>query len=270
MQQKEVITEAINRFKDLLDEIWLKVVGIIKRNGPDLQQQLKDIQETKAEINFNRDNIKKTLEDVENLKRSVSVQLEEWRERYTADNINVELFKQGNSFNKLARDNERKSYYWIIGIVISTLILIGLLWCFTDLVTNEIISLKARAYLDYMKICKTCSEKILWLYFAKNILLRALIISINIYAIRFCVKNYNACKHNQIINDQRQASFDVAFHFYNTIVSEKKDDILFMAANSIFSHQNTGYMGKESEPANPAIIEKIFGKAEDILGKSTK
>ena len=270
--QRETIETAISIFKDELDNLWEKVAGVVKLKtyDSDFEKQIQDIESSKSEIDSNRDEIKETLKDIENLKRSVSAQLDEWKERYTKENINIELITQGNSFNTRARANEKNSFLWIIAIAISTLVLVILISCFMCTVIEEISILKTKTYIDYKNVCATCSEKVLWLYFAKGIVLKALLISINIYIIRFCVKNYNACMHNQTVNDQRQASFDVAFHFYNTIVSDRKDEILIMAANSIFTHQKTGYIEKESEPNNPAIIEKIIDKVQNIALKTNK
>ncbi|HEY1196774.1 hypothetical protein, partial [Flavobacterium sp.] len=137
------------------------------------------------------------------------------------------------------------------------------IWYFINSFDNHLNEICVCTFKNFNLVCPSCGQEILWFYLIKHTLLRALLLSINIYILKFCIKNYNACKHNETINKQRQNSYGASLHFYNTIVSDKKDEILVMAANSIFTHQKTGYIEKGSEPNNP-IFDKVVEKVQEV------
>ena len=67
--------------------------------------------------------------------------------------------------------------------------------------------------------------------------------------------------HNKTINSHKENSFAAALRLINRAQTpEGKDQLITQAASSIFSHQKTGYIGKEHEPNNPLIIDKLIDK----------
>lgn len=86
----------------------------------------------------------------------------------------------------------------------------------------------------------------------------AILISLISYAIVLCTKNYFAEKHNQNINKHRANCLGTYNTFVDSADEERKAAILLHATNTIFSHQTSGYLARESEPNNPnPIIEVI-------------
>lgn len=208
--------------------------------------------------------LQKDIQEVQTLKNSLTQQINDFADRYSDINTNVELETQVNIFEAQAKKNSEDSIKWLWGIIISGVTLIIILisiYCNLSMPADVVDS-----YTNYNKVCDTCGEHVLWVDMIRYIFFKLLIISTNIYILSFCVKNYNACMHNKTNNEHRHNSFRAALHFYNTTTSEKREEILIKVADAIFTYQKSGYYGKDSEPSNPSIIqsviEKVSGKAE--------
>lgn len=86
----------------------------------------------------------------------------------------------------------------------------------------------------------------------------AVLVSLISYAIVLCTKNYFAEKHNQNVNQHRANCLGTFNTFIDSADEERKAAILLHATNTIFSHQNSGYLNKDSDSNNPnPIIEVI-------------
>lgn len=85
----------------------------------------------------------------------------------------------------------------------------------------------------------------------------AALVSLVSYAVVLCVKNYFAEKHNQNVNQHRANCLGTYNTFIDSADEERKAAVLIQATNTIFSHQNTGYLKKEGESTNPNPIVEI-------------
>lgn len=170
-----------------------------------------------------------------------------------------EAIVQSKIFKSAADINHHHSKMWLVGIVGSVVILLVVIYnlssnfcfgsgCFT---TTTLIS--------YNTICEDCGRTVLYTEIAKAIAYKILIISIFILIVKFCIKNYNNCKHNETINRHKQNSFEAALSFIQHTESGK-DEIFKLAAQAVFSQQKTGYITKEGEVLTPSIIDKITSK----------
>ncbi len=98
--------------------------------------------------------------------------------------------------------------------------------------------------------------------FFKVIFTKILLYSMQIYAIIFCVKNYNAQMHNNIINTHKSNALKSTLSLLNTARSDEGNDkLLVQATQAIFSHQQTGYSSKESEQASPNLVTNVIDSA---------
>ncbi len=103
---------------------------------------------------------------------------------------------------------------------------------------------------------------VLLIYIPESKLIRvaiigAMIISILTYTTVLFVKNYFAEKHNETVNRHRAnclATFDT---FIDNADPDKKGAILLQATNTIFAHQRSGYLSKETETTNPSPVIEI-------------
>jgi hypothetical protein len=88
----------------------------------------------------------------------------------------------------------------------------------------------------------------------------AALISLVSYAIVLCVKNFFAEKHNQNVNQHRANCLGTYNTFIDSADEERKAAVLLQATNTIFSHQKSGYLTKDTETNNPNPIVEIVRK----------
>lgn len=88
----------------------------------------------------------------------------------------------------------------------------------------------------------------------------AVLISLVSYAVVLCVKNFFAEKHNQNVNQHRANCLGTYNTFIDSADEERKAAVLLQATNTIFSHQKSGYLTKDTETNNPNPIVEIVRK----------
>lgn len=86
----------------------------------------------------------------------------------------------------------------------------------------------------------------------------AILVSLISYAIVLCTKNYFAEKHNQNVNQHRANCLGTYNTFVDSADDERKASILSHATNTIFSHQNSGYLSKNGDSKNPNPMIEII------------
>ena len=204
--------------------------------------------------------MREEINDLRNAKNRLESLIEEQTKRYQPVFANQEFELQRDLFKGTAKSYEVKSYFWIGGIVLSTIAFVVLISIIRENFCFDLSCFNIKTLSGYKPICEDCGKHLLWLEMFKAVFFRFILISLNIYLISFCVKNYNASMHNKVINETRQNTFNVALHFYNTTVGEGKEDVLRRASESLFSHRNTGYNGKHSEPTTPSFVQNIIDK----------
>lgn len=247
-----VLLRQFDTFRSLWQPIgWMFETNT--RNSTD--EEFQKAQQINAEL-------QKELANVRTLANSLEQQAEEYKTRYSNINVNVELETQIYVFKTQAAKNEKESVKWFWGIIGSSAILfitLIVIYCTSGLPAGFSFD-----YTFYNNVCETCGEHVLWVDMLKHIFFKLLILSVEIYVLTFCVKNYNACMHNKTNNEHRHNSFSAALHFYNTTTGDKRDEILIKVADAIFTYQKSGYYGKDSEPANPSLIQSVVDK---VAGK---
>jgi hypothetical protein len=109
------------------------------------------------------------------------------------------------------------------------------------------------------------TAKIIQFAVAKLIILSALY-----YALVWCARNYNAHRHNYVVNKHRQNSLST----FETFVKAAGDDVdtknavLLQATQSIFSGQASGYIGKESDSETPNKFIEIMRSVSSSASKT--
>lgn len=88
---------------------------------------------------------------------------------------------------------------------------------------------------------------------------KVIVLSVLYYILVWCAKNYNASRHNYIVNKHRKN----ALHTFESFVKsaddiETKNAVLIQATQSIFSNQPSGYVNKESEQDSPSKVIEIM------------
>lgn len=92
----------------------------------------------------------------------------------------------------------------------------------------------------------------------EEVLARALLIAAPAYAIRFCVKNFNANKHQVTINRHRAVVLDTLLAFFSRpdVSPTLKDQLMAEAAKQVFEPGESGYLSRrDSVGTGDSIIE---------------
>ena len=202
------------------------------------------------EIKSMRDNIGAELNA---LKETV----EKFKETNKADTENLELKANAIDFEKIGNDYNAQAIKWRNYVVVLVLLVISIsisfMYCFNNInimTVNGSLTGENRNTLFYFVLIK-------------NATLRVFILSVLIYLLRFCIKNYNALKHNSTINKHKANCFSAAIRINTLYPQEDKvrESILTLAGKEIFTHHRTGYLYKD-EKIDLSVIEKLISIGE--------
>jgi hypothetical protein len=179
--------------------------------------------------------IKKEFEEkqIQSLKETESI-----LEKVRIASAEVGVTQHATHFKEEADDHMKQSKRWLIAtLVVTTLTIIwGIISFFIHAPSVE-------------------TAQIIQFTVAKLIILSALY-----YGIVWCAKNYNAHRHNYVVNKHRQNSLKTFETFVKAAGDdpETKNAILLQTTFSIFSSQQSGYIQKDSEADSPNKIIEIF------------
>ncbi|WP_199052951.1 hypothetical protein [Aquitalea sp. ASV15] len=91
---------------------------------------------------------------------------------------------------------------------------------------------------------------------------KIILIAISIYTLGVCIKNYQAHKHNEILNSHRENALSAASALIDLIEEpNQKDAVLLQVANVVFSIQDTGY----TKPTSSEV--DVMKSVVDLLAK---
>jgi len=260
VSNKSAIENQINAQYEQLLNHWPQVVAII--NDTAENQDASELLSQLEKLSIKSESDAKEIED---LKTRLSSELKDFEKKYKDQFKRAELVNQKEIFSFQASDYNTSAFRWLIGVIVSSLILLIVLWfvfknfCF-DLTCYSNIS-----EINYNQIDSSGNRTILYLEIFKAIAYRLFLISFVVYIVNFCVKNYNASKHNQTVNSQKANSLNAALVLLERAkTDEGNDNIMTQAASAIFSHQPTGYNKKDPENISKSITEKIIEKVNPI------
>jgi hypothetical protein len=209
----------------------------------------------KSKTDFNELERKATvkLKQIENEYEDTKIMLADYKKDVdeTVKNVKQAAAEVGVTqhavyFQKEADDNDKKSIIWLKATVfmsIATVVWGGI----TFLIHSS----------------ETDTTYIIQFALSKLIILSALY-----YCLIWCAKNYNAYKHNYIVNKHRQNALSTFETFVKAAGKDEttKNAILLQTTQSIFSNQNSGFIGKDSDVENPNKFIEII-KAAGVNGK---
>lgn len=236
--------------------IWPQFVAMLN----DSKEQA-DVQSLLKEIEMLSNKSSTDAKEIEELRNRLSSELEDFETKYKEQFQRVELVNQREVFSIQANDYKNLASKWFWGILISSGILILILFLIFKNFCFDLTCFAKINNLNYDQIYKGANKSILHFEIFKSISYRLLIISFVLYIISFCVKNYNANRHNYTVNMQKANSLNAALILLERAKTpEGNDSIMTQAASSIFSHQPTGYNKKDPENIQSSITEKLFDK----------
>lgn len=95
----------------------------------------------------------------------------------------------------------------------------------------------------------------LYIAYGKYIFSYILTYSIILFAIKISIKNYNANKHNEIVNRNKKLTLSVAIDLSR---EGKNPELLDIAAKELFTSQSTGYNNISEEKSTSNFVNNII------------
>jgi hypothetical protein len=93
---------------------------------------------------------------------------------------------------------------------------------------------------------------------------RIIILSLLLYAVFWCARNYVAHCHNEVVNRHRQNSLQTFETFVGAATdSSTKDAVLIETTHSIFEPQPTGYSASDVQAPIPSAMVQILKEAAE-------
>lgn len=226
-----------------------------------LTQARKEAELERERIQLEAREIQKMREELQNDRERLLAE----EEKFNFFKTKLEVADKEFDFQQQARNNKTTAYIWAVIGAILTSALIYIL-CDSLKVSDTFIHIADQVKKGLSGATPTSNDdiisKTIYFIFSKYIFTKLLLYSMLIYAIVFCVKNYNAQMHNNIINTHKSNAFRSTLSLLNTARSDEGNDkLLVQATQAIFSHQQTGYSGKDSEPTSPNVVTNVIDAA---------
>ncbi|MBS1772252.1 MAG: hypothetical protein JST82_05285 [Bacteroidetes bacterium] len=244
------IVSTITRLLQHINENWNDIFSY------DTSNYKKAIDLLNIELGALKKQIETDATVISQTKNSITIELENLREKYKQDLSQYELISQTVNFSNTSIENNKEANIWrIIILIIATLLATVAIYflCNSWYKYEDLI----KSYYSFNDI--KISNTIFYYELLKAATLRLFILSLIIYLLKFAVKNYNAAKHNSTVNLHKANSFNAAMRIMTSIPEgETKNSILSNAGKEIFTQQKTGYLYKEAGNMDLSSIEKIL------------
>lgn len=260
VSNKTSVENQIKANYEQLLNFWPQVVAIINDTA-----DKKDASELLRELDKLSKKSESDAKEIEEIKSRLSSELKDFEKKYKDQFKRAELVNQREVFSIQATEYNKVAKKWLWGVIISSIILIIVLWVVFKNFCFDLNCYSKVSEINYSQIDSTGNKAVLYLEIFKAVAYRLFLISFIIYVVNFCVKNFNASKHNQTVNFQKANSLNAALILLERAkTDEGNDNVMTQAASAIFSHQPTGYTKKDPENISKSITEKIIQKVSPI------
>jgi hypothetical protein len=158
------------------------------------------------------------------------------------------------------------SQKWLYATIASFCLFLGLIFYF--LCSGNLNFTKISCQVSRSGINESLINKTVLFEFGSYLILKALLVSLAIYAIVFCAKNYRIQMHNYTINQHKSMSLYASVELLDNdkLTTDTREEILVQATTTIFAHQNSGYNTKDAD-LNPNILASTMDKISKATGK---
>jgi len=226
----------VNQLRDKYDayfQIISPVIAYSIRKGTDFEALEKKAQEIVNSIeNFKNEQLEK--------QKQITSEMESVLQKVRQAAAEVGVAQHATHFKDEAVEHNEKSKKWLYSTI--AMAIFTIVWGFL-----AIFIIKASD--------NASNAQILQFTIGKLIVLSSLY-----YALVWSAKNYNAHRHNYVINKHRQNCLNTFETFVKATGNdaETKNAVLLQATQSIFSSQPSGYVHKDSEAESPNKFIEIM------------
>lgn len=266
-KRQQVEAQLLKCNEDIL-KLWSEFRTIILEKNFFATDRIKNlthyeqkIEELTNELKKQQDKSNEDTKSIHDLKNKLESEFDNFDLRIKDTITKGEFLKQQEIFKNQADRHKKIANRWLYGIAFALVFLL----CVTFYIFNnfcfETKCLCVYKLASFNSICLDCGHQILIFELIKSVFFRLFIISMSLYFLLFCVKNYNAQMHNFTINSHKENAFAAALSLLSKAKTpDGNDKLMIEAAQSIFSHQKTGYGGKESEIQNLNMLTSLIDK----------
>ncbi len=162
------------------------------------------------------------------------------------------ITKHSTIFATQADEHKTKSVFWLISTIALSGFMLGIIiYIFKNNPLEELL----KEPIDNFQLVQFS-------------LLKIVAFSILSYLLFLCIKNYNAHRHNYIVNTFKKNALATFQTFVNSTNDDHiKNTILLETTRAIFSQSHSGYLKHESEDSSPNKIIEIVRDVKSIAGK---
>lgn len=232
------------------------------------EERQKILAQARKEIGLEREKIQIEAKEIQKIREELQKDRERLlaeEEKFNSFRTKLEVADKEFDFLQQASNNKRSAVVWAFIAAILTGTLIYIL-CDSLNVSDTFIHIANQVKKELsgatLNSNLDITTKTIYFGFCKYVFTKLVLYSVLIYAIVFCIKNYNAQMHNNIVNTHKSNAFRSTLSLLNTARSDEGNDkLLVQATQAIFSHQQSGYSGKDSEPTSPNLVTNIIDAA---------
>lgn len=238
--------EKLVQFCTKIKELLLK-----SKNLEDFRKWL-ELSNFKEELDVQKEEIDSKINELNTLLENANSVNSQFDQKSKEAFDKFFLNKAGNRYEKAELEYKILSRYWLGGSIVISLILIFIV---CDRSTN------VSGLIDIRKdlCCLAIQDKtMLYIAYAKYISSYVLIYSILIYALKVSIKNYNANKHNEIVNRNKKLTLSTAIDLSR---EGKNPQLLDIAAKELFTQHSTGFNKNVEENSPSQFINTIVDSA---------
>ena len=237
---RDSIVQEVEYNYQLLFERVLPIINFANQTGTDFKQIER---EARALVESTKAHSEKQKNQMEEKTKEAETILESMRKAAAETGVSQNAIHYSNS-QKTHAEKANKWYKWGQGLLIGLIVFAAIVG------------------ISFVMIFKK-NEALVLGYPEITILI---IISLWIYAINFCNKNFYAEKHNETINANKAKTLTTFLSFVDATEEENiKDQVLLHACMSAFSNPPTGFSKNQSIPLPPTVelTKKIVSRSSE-------
>jgi len=244
--------------------VWWPFVQVILNSriqSFDVNLVLKNNKLLESELVSLKQQFEKEFNEIETLKFNLSNQLSLLSSRYDSSIDNAELNVQKGLFQQAAKNNNKNAKWWMFAVIISISAIIIVLFSIFFNLQEDIKDMDVITFYKFHLLDKSAPIDLLVYEIIKATLFRVIIISLLIFILKFCIKNFNAQMHQKSMNIQKMNYFDVALALISKASPEGKTKIMELTIQTILIQHKTGYSKEEkSDDQNKSLLDNLTGK----------
>lgn len=229
-------------FGKKIRELLLKSKDILDFNKRlQFQQYNEELEKQKIDLNSKIEELNTLLDNANTVNTQFDQKSKEAFNKFF-------LNKEGNSYREAEINAKINAKKWLIVSITLSFVLIFLVCCLSTYVSGLIGIRKDLCCLAIQ------DRTMLYIAYGKYISSYVLIYSILIYALKVSIKNYNANRHNEIVNRNKKLILSNAFKFSR---ESNNPELLDIAAKELFSQHSTGYNNTTEEKSTSNFVNNI-------------